>query len=73
MHSPGAIVRPMDLRRTARAVAANRGAKGAIIICVNDEGVRVGIAGLTAGELCYALCAAINSLEGRFEIEQGQG
>ncbi len=51
---------PVDLRRTARAVAANYGDKGAVVISVNDEGVRVGTEGLTPDELRHALCVAIN-------------
>lgn len=53
-------VTPVDLRRTARAVAANYGDKGAVVISVNDEGVRIGTEGLTPDELRHALCVAIN-------------
>ena len=51
---------PVDLRRTARAMAANYDDKGAVGISVNDEGVRVGTEGLTPDELRHALCVAIN-------------
>jgi hypothetical protein len=59
-------VHPMDLQRTARAIAANHGDKGAIIITVSDDGIRVGTEGLTADELRHALCVAINC---SFEFE----
>jgi hypothetical protein len=53
-------ITPIDLRRTARALAANYGDKGAVVITVNDEGVRIGTEGLSPDELQYALCVAIN-------------
>lgn len=51
---------PVDLRRTTRAIAVNYGDKGAVVISVSDEGVRVGPEGLTPDELRHALCIAIN-------------
>lgn len=53
-------VHPVDLRRTARAVAQNYGDKGALVLTVGEEGVRVGTEGLTPDELRHALCVAIN-------------
>ena len=53
-------VTPIDLRCTARAVAANYGDKGAVVISINDGGVRIGTEGPTPDELCHALCVAIN-------------
>ena len=41
-------------------MAANYGDKGAVVISVSDEGVRVGTEGLTPDELRRALCIAIN-------------
>ncbi len=51
-------ITPIDLRRTARAVAANYGDRGAVVITVSDEGVRIGTEGLTPDELRHALCVA---------------
>ena len=56
----------MDLQRTAGAIAANHGDKGAIVISVSDDGIRVGTEGLTAAELRHALCVAISC---SFELE----
>lgn len=53
-------VRPVDLRRTAKAIASNYGDKGAVVISVGENGVRVGTEGLTPQELREALCVAIN-------------
>ena len=55
---PMSEVTPVDLRRTARAIAANYGDKGAVVITVSDEGVRIGTEGLSPDELRYALCVA---------------
>lgn len=51
---------PIDLRRTARAIAANYGDKGAVVITVSDEGVRIGTEGLSTDELRHALCTAMH-------------
>ncbi|MEE9250833.1 MAG: hypothetical protein V3U93_06870 [Alphaproteobacteria bacterium] len=53
-------ITPIDLRRTARALAANYGDKGAVVITVSDDGVRIGTEGLTPDELRHALFVAIN-------------
>jgi hypothetical protein len=55
-----AKVRPIDLRRTITPVAANYGDKGAVVISVSDDGVRVGIERLAPDELRHALCVVIN-------------
>ena len=59
MGTPAANVRPMDLKRTAAAVAANYGDKGAIIITSGEGGIRVGVHGLDSREAQEALCIAI--------------
>lgn len=53
-------IHPVDLRRTARAVASNYEDKGAIVISVGVEGVRIGTEGLTPNELREALCVAMH-------------
>jgi hypothetical protein len=53
-------VRPLDLKRTANAVAQNYGDRGAIIVTVGAEGVRIGTDGLTPQELREALTIAIH-------------
>ena len=53
-------VRPLDLKRTANAVAQNYGDRGAIIVTVGAEGVRIGTDGLTPEELREALAVAIH-------------
>lgn len=59
-HRPaGHKVCPMDLRRTAAAIAANHGDRGAIVITSGDEGIRVGVHGLDGHETQEALCVAI--------------
>ncbi len=50
----------MDLRRMACSVASSYGDKGALILSVSDEGVRIGTEGLTPDELRQALCLAIH-------------
>jgi hypothetical protein len=57
---PQRTVRPVDLRRMARSIASSYGDKGAIVISVSKEGVRIGTEGLTPDELRHALCVAIN-------------
>lgn len=44
----------------ARSVAATHGDKGAMIISMGENGVRIGVDGLTPTELREALCVAIN-------------
>jgi hypothetical protein len=52
-------VRPLELRRTAAAIAANYGDKGAIVITSGEEGIRIGVHGLDGREAQEALCIAI--------------
>lgn len=54
------LIPPVDLRRAARAIVANGGEKGAIVISVGKKGVRVGCEGLSPEELRRALCTAIH-------------
>ena len=53
------IVRPMNLQRMAGSIAANYGDKGAIILTYGDDGIRVGVSGLTELEAQKALCVGI--------------
>ena len=53
-------VTPITLRKMARSIASSYGDKGAIVITVGDEGVRVGVEGLTPQQIQDALCIAIN-------------
>lgn len=55
-----AVIRPLDLKRTARAIASNYGDDGAIVISVGDKGTRIGTEGLTHQQIQDALCLAIN-------------
>jgi hypothetical protein len=57
---PDGNVRPIDLRRTAKAIASNYGDKGGVVITVGDDGVRIGVENLTPDELREALCTAIH-------------
>jgi hypothetical protein len=50
----------MALRRTAAAIAANYGDKGAVVITFGDEGIRIGANGMTPAELREALCLAVH-------------
>jgi hypothetical protein len=52
-------VHPVDLERMARSIAQAYGDKGAIIITVGKDGVRVGIHGLDAREIQDALCVGL--------------
>ena len=53
-------IRPVDLRRTAAAVARNYGDKGAVIVTIGDDGTRIGVENLTPNELRQALCTALH-------------
>ena len=55
-----AVIKPLDLRRTAKAISSNYGDKGAIVISVGDKGTRIGVEGLTPQQIQDALCLAIN-------------
>ena len=52
-------VLPLNLRRTAGAIAHNYGDKGAIVITFSEDRLtRVGVENLTLEELHEALCTA---------------
>ncbi len=53
-------VHPIGLRRQAKAIASSFDDKGAIVISVGEEGVRIGTEGLTPDELRQALCIAMH-------------
>lgn len=53
-------LRPVDLRRMAGAVASNYGDRGAIVISVGEDGVRIGTQGLTPTEQREALAVAMH-------------
>jgi hypothetical protein len=53
-------MRPLSLRHTAAAVARNYGDKGAVVITLGEDGVRIGTENLTPSELREALCTAIH-------------
>jgi hypothetical protein len=48
------------LRQMARSVAFMHGDKGALILTLGRDGVRIGTEGLTPSELREVLCVAIN-------------
>ena len=50
----------MPLRQTARAIAANYGDKGAVVITLGDEGIRIGVENLSPDEVREVLCTAIH-------------
>ena len=52
-------VHPVDLERMARSIAQAYGDKGAIVITVGKDGVRIGIHGLDAREIQDALCVGL--------------
>lgn len=62
-------VLPLPLRNMAGAIASNYGDKGAAVITLGSEGIRIGVENLTPHELREVLCAAIN-YSYVFEIEQ---
>ncbi len=50
----------LQLRGLARTIAAECGDKGAIVITLGEEGIRIGTEGCTPTELREALCTAIH-------------
>jgi hypothetical protein len=54
-----ANVHPVDLERMARSIAQAHGDKGAIVISVGENGVRIGLHGLDAREVQDALCVGL--------------
>ena len=59
MNSKGKVT-PIDLKRMANSIASNYGDKGAIVISVGGDGVRIGVNGLSDREIQDALCVAIH-------------
>jgi hypothetical protein len=53
-------VRPLDLKHMARSISQSYGDKGAIVLSVGTDGVRVGVYGLDAKEIQDALCVGIH-------------
>ena len=53
-------VTPINLKKMALAIAKSYGDKGAILITVGDEGVRIGAEGLSHQDVQDALCLAIH-------------
>jgi hypothetical protein len=51
----------LPLRMTARAIAANTGKKGAIVITLGKDGIHVAADGLNPEEVREALCTAIHA------------
>ncbi|MCP4406574.1 MAG: hypothetical protein GY807_02205 [Gammaproteobacteria bacterium] len=50
----------MPLRKTALAIARQRGHSGAILITKSEEGYHIGVSGLSDSEIQEALCTAIH-------------
>jgi hypothetical protein len=63
-----AKVQPVDLIRMARSIAQSYGDKGAVVLSVGDDGVRIGVHGLNAKEIQDALCVGIHY---NFEKDEG--
>ena len=53
-------IRPLALRRMAKAIASSYGDEGAIVISVGKEGVRIGVEDLTPKQIQDALCVAVH-------------
>ena len=53
-------IKPLALQKMAKAIASSYGDKGAIVLTCGEEGVRVGMAGLSPDEAERALCIAIH-------------
>lgn len=51
---------PISLKKMATSIAKSYDDKGAIIITMGDEGIRIGTKGLTFGEVRQALNTAIH-------------
>ncbi len=54
------MIIPIKLRNMARGIAKSYGDKGAIVISMGDEGIRIGTEGLSVDEVREALCVAIH-------------
>ena len=53
-------IRPLSLRHTAASIARNYGDKGAVIISVGEDGIRIGVENLTSAEVREVLRAAVH-------------
>ena len=53
-------IKPLSLQKMARSIARSYGDDGAIILSVGEEGVRIGVEGLTPQQIQDALCLAIH-------------
>jgi hypothetical protein len=54
-------IRALPLRMAARSIAANSGAKGAIVITLGKDGIHVAADGLNPEDVREALCTAIHA------------
>ena len=54
------IIFPIKLQDMSRNIAKSYGDKGAIVITVGGEGIRIGTEGLSFDEVREALCVAIH-------------
>ncbi len=54
------LIRPLGLRRMAKAIASSYGDKGALIVTLGEEGYRFGVEGLTPEEVEKAACLLIH-------------
>ncbi len=54
------IVPIAGLRHMAQSIASQYGDKGGIVLTYGEEGIRVGMAGLSPDEMERALCVAIH-------------
>jgi len=53
-------INPIKLKAMANSIAKSYGDKGAIVVTMGDEGIRIGTKGLTFDEVREALCVAIH-------------
>lgn len=58
-HAGSVLIFPVNLKNMASSIAKSYGDKGAIVITMGDEGIRIGVCGLDDGEVQDALCNAI--------------
>lgn len=59
-HADDAVTGLLTHREIAGSIAASYGDRGAIVITVGNEGVRIGVEGLTQQQIQDALCTAIH-------------
>ena len=53
-------IHPISLKKMATSIASDYGDKGAIIITMGEDGIRIGTDGLSYQELNEVLCTAIH-------------